>query len=545
MCDSLDHVAEDRFPIALEFFEALVRTSEGRLGPLALQRTFRGLSFLCAYTCSSRRWVQASGGTKGPLEDDNRSFSALKDLLRLVCGQVEIAEEAREAFRRSRMTGTGPHGPLLATTPGIMAIPTWDTYTPMVVKGGGREASPWARTPDMDRAGGSRASFDFESSSSRAGSPRAPSSNGDGGGTDLDHPLPAPSPLGREDVHDFVTELVQEVIGSSVDMVELAKIMEMVLDVVKRHSSHSSEIFWRDVGDLGAMLFGESKRAHVSAFVTLAALCKMATGILRTLSDGELVARDLGNKILALQLIDEMLRATGEHFRFSRIFGYQVRRLVVSVVLANTSDSLLDGRCFRQTLRVASEIWRGFRSHCKVELAVLLDGFLLKTLRAPSPQMPPLWRVMVLDEFLRWFEVPNSLMEIFLNYDMDRKFTRQWKVFEQLVIILCAIAEGRGETALGSANVRAEPVDDKAQQTLRLTALRSLAEVMQRLTDAAGHGYVMSADRKKAEDSTATATAAAAAAAASAVGGHGEWDTAPSDGTRPSSPSARGGESDG
>ncbi|CAM9731005.1 unnamed protein product, partial [Ectocarpus sp. 6 AP-2014] len=165
---------------------------------------------------------------------------------------VEIAEEAREAFRRSRMTGTGPHGPLLATTPGIMAIPTWDTYTPMVVKGGGREAAPWARTPDMDRAGGLRASFDFESSSSRAGSPRAPSSNGDDGGTVLDHPLPAPSPLGREDVHDFVTELVQEVIGS--------------------------------------------KRAHVSAFVTLAALCKMATGILRTLSDGELVARDLGNK---------------------------------------------------------------------------------------------------------------------------------------------------------------------------------------------------------------------------------------------------------
>ncbi|CAM9933182.1 unnamed protein product, partial [Ectocarpus sp. 4 AP-2014] len=157
--------------------------------------------------------------------------------------------------------------------------------------------------------------------------------------------------------------------------------------------------------------------------------------------------------------------------------------------------------------------------------------------------MPPLWRVMVLDEFLRWFEVPNSLMEIFLNYDMDRKFTRQWKVFEQMVIILCAIAEGRGETALGSANVRAEPVDDKAQQTLRLTALRSLAEVMQRLTDAAGHGYVMSGDNKEAKDSTSTATTAAPSA--SAAGGHGEWDTAPSDGTRPSSPSARGGESDG
>lgn len=44
---------------------------------------------------------------------------------------------------------------------------------------------------------------------------------------------------------------------SAVDMVELAKIMETVLDVVKRHSSHSSETFWRDVGDIGTMLFGE------------------------------------------------------------------------------------------------------------------------------------------------------------------------------------------------------------------------------------------------------------------------------------------------
>lgn len=71
----------------------------------------------------------------------------------------------------------------------------------------------------------------------------------------------------------------------------------------------------------------------------------------------------------------------------------QVRRLVVSVVLANTSDALLDMRCFRQTLRVVSELWRGFRSHCKVELAVLLDGFLLKTLRAPSPQVSWLFHV--------------------------------------------------------------------------------------------------------------------------------------------------------
>lgn len=48
----------------------------------------RGLSFLCAYSCSSRRWVQAGGGNKGPLDDGNPAFAALKDLLRLVCRQV-------------------------------------------------------------------------------------------------------------------------------------------------------------------------------------------------------------------------------------------------------------------------------------------------------------------------------------------------------------------------------------------------------------------------------------------------------------------------
>lgn len=63
----------------------------------------------------------------------------------------------------------------------------------------------------------------------------------------------------------------------------------------------------------------------------------------------------------------------------------------------------------------------------------------------PLLQMPPLWRITVLDELLRWFEAPNSLVEMFLNYDMDRKFTRQWKVFEQMVNVFCTIAEGRGE----------------------------------------------------------------------------------------------------
>lgn len=68
--------------------------------------------------------------------------------------------------------------------------------------------------------------------------------------------------------------------------------------------------------------------------------------------------------------------------------------------------------------------------------------------------MAPLWRVMVLEELLRWFDAPNSLVEVFLNYDMDRKFTRQWKVFEQMVNVFCAIVEGRGDATVSLADQR-------------------------------------------------------------------------------------------
>ena len=56
---------------------------------------------------------------------------------------------------------------------------------------------------------------------------------------------------------------------------------------------------------------------------------------------------------------------------------------------------------------------------------------------------------MVVEELLGWFDAPNSLVEIFLNYDMDRKFIQQWKIFEQMCGALCAIAEGRGVVSDG------------------------------------------------------------------------------------------------
>lgn len=71
--------------------------------------------------------------------------------------------------------------------------------------------------------------------------------------------------------------------------------------------------------------------------------------------------------------------------------------------------------------------------------------------------MPPLWRVMVLEELLKWFDAPNSLVEVFLNYDMDRKFIQQWQIFEHMCKAFCAIAEEKGEV----------PIDARVRMVLR------------------------------------------------------------------------------
>lgn len=56
-----------------------------------------------------------------------------------------------------------------------------------------------------------------------------------------------------------------------------------------------------------------------------------------------------------------------------------------------------------------------------------------------------MWRVIVLEEIVKWFDSPNSVVELFLNYDMDRKFIQQWNIFEQTCSAFCSIAEGRDE----------------------------------------------------------------------------------------------------
>lgn len=64
-----------------------------------------------------------------------------------------MAEETREALRRSRAAGDAASGAVTARTPAEMAIPTWDMHTPMCVLPGEDDRGAWILSPAEERLG--------------------------------------------------------------------------------------------------------------------------------------------------------------------------------------------------------------------------------------------------------------------------------------------------------------------------------------------------------------------------------------------------------
>ena len=63
---------------------------------------------------------------------------------------------------------------------------------------------------------------------------------------------------------------------------------------------------------------------------------------------------------------------------------------------------------------------------------------MIKVLQASVVQIRPIFQMIVIQEVVNWFE-PHLSLEMFVNYDMDRKFVSHWNVFSYLVRTICAI----------------------------------------------------------------------------------------------------------
>ncbi|GMI10781.1 hypothetical protein TrVE_jg12891 [Triparma verrucosa] len=309
--------------------------------------------------------------------------------------------------------------------------------------------------------------------------------------------------------YSWVKGLVKGLVDSAVDRVELTTNTQRAVNYVLR--SGTSDTFFSDIGALGNKIFGEDEPQLVAAFTSLATCCKMAGGSVRRLKGGGRVGRDLVSKMVGCELLCRVLKGAGPKFKASLKMGYVVRRLVVQLCLSNLTSGMDEPRVFQRLLKIVTILWSHYRKHLKVEVAVLCEHFMLRVLRL-GPQVQPSKSLMrqqidVLDEIVRWFDMPHNVCEIFLNYDMDHKAgVKQWRVCEQITGALCTLAEQCSEVIAGQSSMRAaaERYGDssrediaqveEAARALQEKALEAVCHVARSLMDASGHIFMMKAD---------------------------------------------------
>ena len=296
----------------------------------------------------------------------------------------------------------------------------------------------------------------------------------------------------EDNIHDFVENLILGMISNSAKRVDVNNITELAIHQI--HRSGGSELFWYDmVSSCGYELFGDNA-TYALAFGILANLVKVGSGYMRRVKETqELVPRDVSTKLLTLEMvlhfldrasisIGDRVEASSDHHRSSndlnytntkqqqdkKVLSYTIRRLVVPLVLSNTTAGLEDPRVFRRLLKIVAKLWSCFRTHLKVEIAVLFEHFLLRVLRLgpkvlafsnrnPMDQMNHRiyldHQLDVLSEVELWVENPIDLLELFLNYDMgDASSATHWKACQHICGALCKLAEQCGEIIADQIN---------------------------------------------------------------------------------------------
>eukprot|EP01038_Epipyxis_sp_PR26KG_P012843 gene12843-17217_t len=307
-----------------------------------------------------------------------------------------------------------------------------------------------------------------------------------------------------------VLVIVEDLVEDIIDSVETSRISESVFLLISRQTTTTtSSTFWQQINKVSKKLF--SDQPNRSAFITICGICKLAWNSVRIGASGDPISRDLGAKLIALEAITEFCLSAGEKMRWSKIMGYQIRRIVIPCLLYNVSYALVDHRIMAKVLRIVTALWKNWRHAIRIEFAIICEQLVIPVLQASVIQIRPIFQMLVLEEVVNWFDQPHLLIEMFVNYDMDRKFVSHWNTFSHLVRTVCAI--GRRLTMVtGAWNWRPEGAmnveeSNKISVTIRdvhFQALEEVGRMAKTLMDASGHAHLIQQDTEFRNRSMAT-----------------------------------------
>jgi hypothetical protein len=220
----------------------------------------------------------------------------------------------------------------------------------------------------------------------------------------------------------------------------------------------------------------------------------------------QFVPRDIFSKVFAIELLLHFMESFSNHITekgqtgmFSdvdQILMYSIRRLVVPCVLSNSLLGDNNQIVFRRCFSLVKKLWESpvFRRKHKVELAILLDQYVLRILRF-GPMVDALsadahssifqQQLAVLTMLKSWLASASLMFEILVNYDDEHGSSNiSWKtaaanfdVVGQLSSLLCAFIEECVKKSIFRASVT-------NSTDLSGAVLRSISEA-DRVADAA------------------------------------------------------------
>jgi len=321
----------------------------------------------------------------------------------------------------------------------------------------------------------------------------------------------------KSESYTVAHEIVLELLDTVLDAVEMARITEVAQKIVSRTGlTVASSTYWSQVYVISNNLFVEPRLR--SCYLMLCSVLKMSWTSVRLNDHGSALPRDLNLKLMGLQAVIDYLSIAGELQRSSEIMGFQVRRLVVPCILANVPFALQDHRIFTKLMWLMSLLWKNWRTHTHLEFAILVEQLIIPVMQASSPrQIQPIFQMIVLQEVVSWFDQPALLVEMFVNFDMDRSSMSHWNVFSHLVRTICSTAR-KISTDVDSDNVEGGSpetgnqgpggfVDAVAMSVtprgVHIQALEEACRIAKALMDAAGHAYLIVKDEAFRTRSTA------------------------------------------
>jgi hypothetical protein len=492
LCERLDSSVEVTNNKILALLQSLIKRSSGVLSKSSTQQLFKGAMFVSSCAATSTEWIQK--GYALPMESDGTdmfSYKVLKTLISSLCMRCEECDidhclptgEADVAHSSPDRVGSGA----------FIGVHLDDLNFNF-----GEDNNN--NNDEEGEEEGARKGNGHMSVNASSSPPEVPAK----------YQVEHLKSMGENSsvVVDLVTDFIDEVI----DSVEVSKITEIaLLATSKKTSSTYSSSFWVHLNSISKTLF---KSYDVqNAFILLTALCKFSwLGIAPSGSKGGATPRHLGNKLLGLDGIFEFCRVAGQNLLMSKIFGYQIRRLVVSVIFVNMQYAMVEPRVFSKLLRLVTVLWENWREHLRLEFPVLCEQLIIKVLQTSSLKIFPIYQYLALEEVVRWFEQPHMLVEMFVNFDMDTALVSDWNVFAHLIRVVCKLAEqaanpgtssqasngspwptpysevGYADTLFGIKAVPIEPRD------VKIKALHVAANMTRAMMDAAGHANLISQD---------------------------------------------------